>query len=138
MHILFDAEVGKWVCIKKLSVDENTEPVEIAAALFSIGESINKKVWDFLKQEFDLEKVDEYVKELVGQGRTSGKKIEEVFAKINSPTTGKFLKTITPTKKGREILKIYITRKALELMNFKFVPDKKLLEDYQKEKQLLE
>ncbi len=138
MHILFDAEVGKWVCIKKLSVDKNTEPIDIATVLFSIEESINKKVWDFLKQEFDLEKVDEYVKELVGPGRTSAKKIEEVLAKINSPSTGKFLKTITPTKKGREILKIYLTRKALELMNFKLVPDKKLLEDYQKEKQLLE
>ena len=138
MHVLFDAEVGKWVCIKKLNIDENTDSLDIASILFSIDESINKKVWDFLKNEFDLEKVDEYAKELVGEGRTSAKKIEEVLAKINSPSTGKFLKTLTPTKKGRDILKIYLTRKTLELMNFKIAPDKKLIDEYIKEKKLLE
>lgn len=146
-QIQFSAKVKNWVCVKRGKVDANTPETEVSRILASIIDSINKKTWDFLKTDFDLENLDEIAYELTGaqainkkgvmgiKGRVSEQKISECFAKINSPsTTKKFSEKNTLTKSAKEVAKAYLTFKIMDLLKIRTSLDPKLIEKYEEEK----
>ena len=65
-QIRFEAEAGKWICVKKAKVDENTEDIEVARALASIHNSMDRKIWEFLGKEIDLGKLNKLAYEITG------------------------------------------------------------------------
>ena len=146
-QIQFLAKVKNWTCIKKGKTDAETPNVEVARILASIIDSIDKKSWDFIKDDFDLKNLDEIACEIVGavpinkkgtlglKGRVSEQKIAESLAKINSPaTTKKFSTQNAETKSGKDICKAYLTYKIMDLLKVRTKLDPKLIEKYEEEK----
>jgi len=145
--IQFSAKVKNWVCVKKGKTDANTPAVEVSRILASIINSIDKKTWDFLKEDFDLQNLNEIAYEITGavpinkkglmglKGRVSEQKISECLAKINSPaTTKKFSTKNIETKSGKEVCKAYLTFKIMDLLKIRTSLDPKLIEKFEEEK----
>ena len=145
-QIQFSAKVKNWVCIKKGKVDAATPKIEVSRILASIINSIDKKIWNFLDEDFDLKNLDEIACEIVGavpinkkgelgiKGKVSEQKIAESLAKVNNPsTTKKFSQKNSETKNGKEICKAYLTYKVLELLKVRIRLDPKLVEKYEEE-----
>lgn len=146
-EIVFSAKVGPWICIKKQKIEQDIKNVEVSRTLASIHESMDRKIWEFLKQDFDLESLDRIAYEITGavfdekkkewflKGRISEQQITEALTKLRSPSTTK--KITEQTKSGKEIAKAYLTRKVLELLGFNIELNPKTVDKYLEEKQKL-
>jgi hypothetical protein len=149
--IEFDAQVGSWTCIKKQKIETDMSKVEASRILASIHDSMDRKIWDFLKEEFPLAEFDKIIYEMTGavynekkkewlvEGRKTEQQIAETLSKLNSSsTTQKINQLLNPkTKNGLEIAKAYITRKTLDLLGFRLELDPKIAEKYVEEKSKL-
>ena len=140
-HVLFDAQVGKWICIKKGKIDKDTADIEVSRVLASIHDSMDRKIWEYLGKEINLKELDEIAYEITGaqfdkkkkkylvKGRKSEAQIAEALAKCNSPSTTKKM-TKSPNKHYKEIAKSYLTRKVLDLLGVRMELDPKLVEKF--------
>jgi hypothetical protein len=143
-EVVFSAQVGPWVCIKKQKVEPDTKKIEIARMLASIHDSMDKKVWHFLGEDFRLEELDKIAYEITGaqfdekkkewvvRGRTTEQQIAEALAKLNSPATTRQMNV--GSARGKEIAKSYLTRKVLDLLGFRLELDPKAVDKYLGEK----
>lgn len=129
--IQFFAKVGDWVCIKRGEIKEDTTGPEITRVLASIQNSMDRKKWDFLKNEIDLNFLDTVATELVGgKGRVNADRLSEILAKLNGPGIGRKIKDVVKTKAGKEIAKTYLTRAVFEKLKFRIDLDAKLVEKF--------
>jgi hypothetical protein len=143
-HIEFYGKIGKWVAVKKLKMDENTEPLEVVRFLASVHDSTDRKIWEFLGKEIDLEALDkiaygiteatynEKKKEWRVAGRISEEKLNKIMARLKN--SGRLLENIAPTKNGNELAKVYLTRMVFDLIGMRIEVDPKIAEKYQKDK----
>lgn len=149
-EILFSAEVKPWLCIKKQKIEEGTEKIEVSRALASIHNSMDRKIWEYLKDEFPLDELDKIAYDISGaqyyekkkkymvKGRLSEAQIATAMAKLSNPSTTKKINEVIPkTKNGLEIAKSYISRKVLDLLGFRLELDPKIVEKYVNEKKKL-
>ena len=146
--IEFFAEVKPWVCIKKGEIAEGAPKIDVSRTLASIHDSMDRKIWEYLKDDFDLEAIDKVAYEITGaeynekkkqwmlKGRKSEAQISSALAKLNSPTTTSKLNV--KTKNGKEIAKAYLTRKVLDLLGFRVELDPKIVDRYIEEKSKLQ
>lgn len=147
-EVNFSAQVGSWVCIKKGKVEDNASKVEVSRILASVHESMDRKIWDFLKDDFPLEELDKIAYEVTGAAynekkkdwRVEGKVTEErlamALAKLSSPaTTRRINEALTiKSKNGPEIAKSYLSRKVIDLLGIRIELDPSVVEKYIKEK----
>lgn len=147
-EIVFSAEVGSWVCVKKHKVEPNTKKVEVSRALASIHDSMDRKIWEYLGEDFPLEQLDKIAYEISGaqfdakkkewlvKGKVSETQLSEVLAKLNNPRTSKKINEVLnpKTNNGLEISKAYITRRVLDLLGFRIELDPKTVDKYLDEK----
>jgi hypothetical protein len=143
----FTAQVGKWVCVKKLSVAPNSNPVEVSRGLASIHDSMDRKIWEFIGREFPLEPLDKIVYEITGaeynekkkewqlKGRKTEEQIAAALAKLNSPSTT--AKLVAKTESEKELKKTYITRRTLDILGFRIELDPSMAEKYLKDRATL-
>ncbi len=132
--------------VKKLTVKERTKPLEVARFLSSVHESLDKKMWEKLRQSMDLDALDELAADITGaekkdeeykiKGRITFDKIQESLKKLKSPKTGKKVNKIVSTKPGKQPAKAYLTRKVLELLKMRIEPDPDKIEKHIKKKRL--
>lgn len=147
-EILFSAQAGDWVCIKKHKVEPDTRKVEISRILASIHESMDRKIWEFLKDDFPLEELDKIAYGITGavynekkkdwlvEGRATEQKLSEALAKLNNPGVGRRINELLKptTKNGPEIAKSYLSRKVIDLLGLRIELDPSIVEKYIKEK----
>lgn len=134
-EVSFIAQVGNWVVIKKQKIEKDTKKIEVARILASIRSTMEKKIWDFLGDDFDLAKLDALATEIVGEkGKISEERMAGMLAKLNSPATGKRIGELAQTKSAREIAKMYLTNRVLELANLRISADPEVIEKYIGEK----
>ena len=145
-EIVFSAQVGNWVCIKKGT--PGAGKIEAARILASIHDSMDRKIWDFLKEDFPLEELDKIAYEITGaiynekkkdwlvEGKATEEKLAGALAKLNSPTTSRRINEVllAKTKKGPEIAKSYLSRKVIDLLGIRIELDPSVVEKYIKEK----
>ena len=139
--ILFDAQVGNWICIKKGTIENNTADIEVSRVLASIHNSMDRKIWEYLGKEINLKELDEIAYEITGaqfdkkkkkymiKGRKSEAQIAGALAKCNSPSTTKKI-TKSPNKYYLELAKSYLTRKVLDLLSVRMELDPKIVEKF--------
>ncbi len=117
--IQFIANYDDWVSVKKLKVEEKTEPRTIMEFLASLGTGIDGKVEANLRKMVDLGKLDSAIAELqAGKGR---QQIAEILAEINSRKVNSVIKEICglpelQKNEQRELIgfcRVYALRKAL-------------------------
>ncbi|MCR4335532.1 MAG: DUF2666 family protein [archaeon] len=118
-YIQFIANYNDWVSIRKLKIEEATDPKTIMEFLGSFGTSIDTKVEENLRKIVKLEKVDEAITALELGKKETGKALEEV----NSRKVGSVIKEITenleglskPEKKELEqFCRVYAMKKVLK------------------------
>jgi hypothetical protein len=113
-HINFSAKHGSWIVVKKMALDEHTADEDIARILLSIRETLNNKIYDYLRSDFELETLEQWADEIVPGGRLSEEKIAEVFKTLKSPKTTKRLKEFTTDKHKLEVYKGLLTELVLQ------------------------
>ena len=135
-EVSFIAQVGNWVVIKKQKVEPGTKKMEVARILASIRSTMDKKIWDFMRDDIDLAKLDTLAQEIVGdKGKVSEERMAGILAKLNSPGTGKRIGELAQTKNGKEIAKMYLTNRVLELANLRIHADADVIQKYIDEKE---
>lgn len=117
--IQFVANYNDWVAIKKLKIEEKTDPKTIMEFLASLTTSIDNKVSENLKKIVDLEKLDAALKELKF-GRTESE-IANVLAEANSRKINAVISEISAKpelqkneqKEIADFCRVYALKKAL-------------------------
>jgi hypothetical protein len=115
--IEFSAKYRDWVVIKKASVQEDTKPEEVAFALASIRQTLDKKAFEFLG--IDLAVLDAYV-ESITKGKA--KRYNDLAAAIQELGTPGAKATVDKAIKSKEELKeianTYLIRRTLQSLKF--------------------
>lgn len=143
-EVKFEAQIGKWVCIKKGTIEENASKIEASGLLAGIHDSMDRKIFEYLSDEINTKQLDTIAGEITQatlnkkgeyelKGRVSEQQIGEALAKINSPSTTKKM-TLPENKHAMELAKTYLTRKVLEILKVRMEIDPKLIEKYLEEK----
>ncbi len=147
-EIVFSAQVGSWVCIKKGRLEADSKKVEASRILASVHESMDRKIWDFLREDFPLEELDKMAYEIAGavynekkkdwlvDGKVSEERLSQALAKLSSPATSRRINEVltAKTKNGPEIAKSYLSRKVVDLLGIRIELDPSIVEKYIKEK----
>lgn len=120
--VMFVANMGNWQSVKKLKVEEKTDPRSIMEFLASLNTGLDNKVEENLGKIIALDKVDAFLKEeLAGKGKSEAD-IASVLAALKGPKLGKVLNEIGELpnlQKGeqdevRDFCRVYAIRKALK------------------------
>ena len=130
--INFFAKHEKWIVVKKMDIDENTEKIDIARLLISIRDTVNKKVFEYFDEEFDLQKIENIISDIVPDGKLSEEKIAEIFKKLKSPIVTKRLEG---DKLKKEISKQILTEKVLQKIKLKTL-DAETIDKYIRKKEM--
>lgn len=130
--INFLAKHGKWIAAKKIDIDENTEKIDVARLLLSVRETVNTKIFDYFDDEFDLQKIDDIVSDIVPAGKLSEEKIAEIFKKLKSPSVTRKLEG---DKLKKEIAKQILTEKVLQKIKLRTL-DAKTIDKYIRKKEM--
>jgi hypothetical protein len=143
-EVVFTAQVGPWVCVKKFKAEANTRKIDVARGLASVHDSMDRKIWECLKEDFPTDELDKLAYEIAGaeydekkkdwfvRGRKSEEQIAAALAKLSSPSTTKRINV--DTKNGMEIAKAYLSRKVLDLLGFRLELDPAVVDKYIGEK----
>ncbi len=128
----FIARHGKWIVVKKMDIDENTEKIDIARLLISIRETLDRKIFEYLDDDFDLRKIDNIASEIVPDGRLTEEKIAQALKKLNSAEISRKLEG---DKLKKEIAKQILTEKVLQKLKLKTL-DAKSIDKYIQRKEM--
>lgn len=144
-RVKFQAKIGDWVCIKKNKFTEDTEDIEAARFLSSVYDSFKRKIWDYVGSEIDLDELDEIAYDITGAEYDDKKDEYRIKGRVTKETMSNAiqdLKNKAPRRIGlknnelREIAKVYLTRKVLDLLKIRIDPDPDDLEKYVKDKRV--
>jgi len=76
--VVFAAKYGDWISIRKIWVDPETRPEEVAALLVGVRQSIDRKLYDLLG--VDEPAVEEFAKRLTKGKRKGFSSVSDVFS----------------------------------------------------------
>ena len=129
--INFMAKHGDWIAVKKMEIDDRTEAIDVARLLLSVRNTVDRKLFEYLDKDFDLEKLEGIVAEIVPKGRLSEEKIAEVFKKLTYSVPRK----LEGNKLQKEIQKQIATEMVLKKLNLTTM-DADSFDKYIKKKEL--
>lgn len=111
--IEFLAKYKDWTCVKRLSIDSNTKPREIVYILGAIWASVEDSLGRYLTEAgIDQKLLDEQANKIAQE---LGKKVSSSFRGVEDDL-------------AKEVAKIYVIRKAMELSKWPIeINTKKLL-----------
>jgi hypothetical protein len=121
--IQFVANYGDWQAIKKMKVEEGTDPKQIMEFIASLGFSFDRKVEENLRKIVDLDRVDKAVEEEVEKGK-SAESIAKALSAVSGRAVNGVIKEITEKpglqkneiKELQQFCKAYAMKKALKAL----------------------
>ena len=125
--IQFVAKLGDWVAVRKLTVEEKTEPMQVMEFLAGLSVSFDGKIEEFLGKEIDIQGLSSAVEEeMEGIGK-GVKGIEEALAKVNGAKIGRAINELCDakgwqpkqTKELKEFCRVFALRKAFKTAGLK-------------------
>ena len=124
--IQFIANYDDWVAVKKLKIEEKTDPRTIMEFLAGLGIGIDRKIEQNLGKLVDLNKINSTLNELISSGK-GVENIAKVLAtisgiKMNSVINSECNKPELQKNEQKELLdfcKAYVMKKALKECNLK-------------------
>jgi len=119
--IQFIANYQDWVSIKKLKIEEKTDPKMIMEFLASLGTGIDVKVEHNLGKIVELKKLDNAVEEEVEKGKNEAA-VSKAIAAVSSRKITQIINEIATNpdwqkneqKEIQDFCKAYVMRKALK------------------------
>lgn len=142
-QVKFQAKIGDWVCIKKGKFGEDTDDIQAAKLLASIYDSFNRKIWEYVDSEIDLEELDQIAYDVTGaeydedkeeyriEGRVTNKQIAESMQAVKNKVPRKI---DIEHDELRQVAKTYVTRKVLDLLKIRIDPNPDKLKKFVKKK----
>lgn len=106
------AKYKDWVSIKKLSIDKETKPEEVAAQLTSIRMAADRKLPQIMG--INTEELDIYAADSTNNMRKSLANIEKIINILCSGDTKKIIDTSIPSESVRSIAVIYLFGRMLQ------------------------
>ncbi len=79
-EVVFSAKYRNWIAIKKMTIDDKTNPAEVSYMLAGVLRTVGSKGFEFLG--IDALIIDEYVEKVVPKKRRSYGAVAEVFANL--------------------------------------------------------
>ena len=142
--IEFFADAGKFRAVKKIAVNDETEPMFVARFLASVQDTLVRKTRDFMNVDLPMDQLDEIVAEICDaekkkkgwklKGRVSEEKISRCLADARGVKASRKINEIIEGKKARELAKAYVLQTTLMALGFPLALDQKLFEKYLDEK----
>lgn len=124
--IEFSAKWKEWVVIKKASIRDDTKPEEIAFALASIRQTIDRKSFEILG--IDINALDSYANSVAGGKRKSYKDLGEVIQALSSKEAKDAVeKSCAGKPELEEVAKTYLFRKVIQTLGFDFDVNQEML-----------
>ena len=125
--IQFVAKLGNWVAVRKLTIEEKTDPLMVMEFLAGLSVSFDNKIEEFLGKEIDIKRLNTAIEEeLEGTGKGE-KGISEAIAKIAGAKLGRVINELCDaknrqpkeTKELKEFCKVFALRKAFRKAGLK-------------------
>ncbi len=145
-QIEFFADTGKFRAIKKMKVDESTEPMDVARFLASVQDTLSRKTRDYMDKGLPLDKLDGVVASICDaekgkkgwklRGRVSEERISKALADARGAKATRQINELISGKRARELAKAYVLQTTLSVLGFPLVLDTKLFDKYLEEKSL--
>ena len=115
--IEFSAKYKDWVVIKKATVYEDTKPEEIAFALASIRQTLDKKAFEFLG--IDLQSLDSYADGITGGKAKRYNDLAAAIQGLGTPEAKAAVeKAIGEKQELKEIANTYMLRRTIQNLKF--------------------
>lgn len=124
-EIVFTAKYKDWMVIKKLLIEENTKPEEVAAALSSIQATAIRKAYDF--SGINKQVVEELAAKLTAGKRKSYPNLAEVFSSMKPGEFKTALLAACPDPKYLPIAESYLLTCVLSNVGFSAYLDSQTL-----------
>lgn len=106
------AKYKDWISIKKLSIDKETKPEEVAAQLTSIRIAVDRKLPQIMG--INTEELDIYADESTNNMRKSVANIEKIVNILCSSDTKKIIDAAIPSESVRDMAVIYLFSRMLQ------------------------
>lgn len=143
-QIEFFADTEKFRAIKKMRIEDDTEPVAVARFLASVQDTLARKTRDYIGVDLPVDGLDEIVASICDaekkkkgwklKGRVSEEKISKALADARGAKATRRINELVTGKKARELAKAYVLQTTLVALGFPLVIDTKLFEKYLEEK----
>lgn len=125
-EIVFSANYGNWISIKKMAIDSETKAMEVVYQLSAINETINRKGFEFAGIKTEV--VDGYVAELVKGKRSGYANLAEIFGALKpSEVDAKLLEAAGEDLK-LPIARAYFVRRIIESLGYPIIPSCEMLQ----------
>lgn len=114
-EVAFAAKHKDWMVVKKLLIEENTLPEEIALTLASIDKTLVRKSYEYTGIKADV--IEAYVATVAKKGRTFAN-LSAVFGSLQPGAVKAALLPACPTPAHYPIAESYFVKKLLEEVGF--------------------
>ncbi|MGC8676237.1 MAG: DUF2666 family protein, partial [Candidatus Micrarchaeia archaeon] len=125
--IEFYAKYKGWVAVKKIEINEDTKPEEVAAKVVSIRQNIDRKAFELLG--IDMAALDAYAASLTGNMRKSYANLANVIQNLGKQEVKEQVSKATGGKPELvDIAATYLFRKVVQNLSFDFDVNQEMLE----------
>ena len=115
-EVVFNAKYKDWIAVKKLLINEDTKPEEVAAVLSSIQATLIRKAYDF--SGINKAIVEELAQKLTAGKRKSYPNLAEVFSSMKPGEFKTALLAACPDPKYLPIAESYLLCSVLSSLGF--------------------
>ena len=124
-EVIFTARYKDWMVIKKLLIEENTSPQEVAAILAGIEETISRKSYEFTG--INQSAVEQIAQKLTKGKRKSFTSLSEALSSLKPTELKNELLAACPTPAHLPIAENYLLKCMLDNSGFKTNLDRQIL-----------
>ena len=114
-EVAFAARHKDWMVVKKLLIEQNTLPEEIAMTLASIDKTLVRKSYEYAGIKADV--VEAYVMTVAKKGRTFAN-LADIFKSLQPGTVKAALLPACPTPAHYPLAESYFVKKLLEEVGY--------------------
>ncbi len=124
-EVIFTARYKDWMVIKKLLIEENTTPQEVAAILAGIEETMSRKSYEFTG--INQQKIEAMAEKLTKGKRKSFTSLSESLSTLKPTELKNELLAACPTPAHLPIAENYLVKSMLDSLGFKTNLDRQTL-----------
>jgi len=124
-EVVFNAKYKEWIAVKKLLIDDNTKPEEVAGVLSSIQATLMRKAYDF--SGINKSVVEELASKITAGKRKTYPNLAEVFSSMKPGEFKTALLAACPDPKYLPIAESYLLCCVLSNLGFSAYLDSETL-----------
>jgi len=117
-EIVFSAKYKDWISIKKMAIDETTQPAEVVAILASVRETIDRKAFQIIGVKIEV--IDAKVAELTKGKRKAYGSLSEVISSLKPAELKAVFASAVSEEKLIPFAESYFFKSLMTALGFNF------------------